>query len=177
MVKSRFYLMVIGTLFIPMLLFVQCTHSEVSDSKRFYFGHDIGDIAFNPETDNVNFRICDSTNIVTRRNGLSYPGGSTILLSECKRQLEDKASNASFTGYIVVRFIVNCEDKTDRFRIATINHDFIDQECPSDLKKEILKIVKNLGPWRRRSKKDSNLDFSKFINFHIENGKIISILQ
>jgi len=131
---------------------------------------------------------CNSSNIevsppkkyndsVGQRTGLSYLGGNEVILEEYLDKFKTRSSYTSFTGYVVIRFIMNCKNETGRFRVESLANDFSLQKCPAGMQEDLLAIAKNLRGWQHAPSKDASFDYTKYINIKITNGKVIEILH
>jgi hypothetical protein len=163
----------ISYLFFILLLSVFCC-TNVKTERKIYTDR-IGDIPFLSEIDDPAFLLCDSTQILHSRGALKYANKS--FTSDVKRMYEFKSQYKNFSGYVVIRFIINCDNTMGRFRAEPLDYDFMSIECPPDLKNHLISIVKELSNWKHTSDKFKSSDCSKYINFKISNGQIESILQ
>lgn len=164
--------------FLLVALIVWGCHENIDEthSKETY-SHDVGDIPFDPTIDDPTFKLCDSTKIVTRRKALAYKGDRSKIASACLERFVFKPEFESFNGYVTVRFIVNCQNQSARFRAESLDWNFSNKECPENLKKHLIEIIQSLQGWSHAYSQDAHLDLVKFINFKIVNGKIAKVLQ
>lgn len=159
-----------------LILFASCLLLSCGSVKTQKPDHNVGDIHFNADTDNSHFKLCDSTGIRSGRNSIRYENGQKGIEEACAKNFEFRDEFTSFTGYITVRFLVNCQLEMDRFRAQSMALDFSRKECPKELKEHIISMAKKLDNWALTSDDSEQTDFSKFINFKITNGKIENIL-
>ncbi len=162
------------------LMFItSCSNSEIESSttislkktKRQY-PHDLGDIAHDPSLDKDLFVLCDSTRTIQGRSNLLYPGGVEAIEKICLSQFEYNPTFEGYTGYVTIRFMINCENETGRFRAHTLNLDFSPNECPDELKDQLLAITRNLKGWEKSTSFPPTTEYSKYINFKIDHGKL-----
>lgn len=137
----------------------------------------VGDIPFDKNKDDSSFKLCNEDNVVHSRHALDYDGGKNAIKEACLNAFQFQESFAAFSGYIVIRFIRNCEGETGRFRVQTLDEHFASQDCPKALEEHLLGIVKTLKNWKYARLKDESFDCSKYLNFKINNGKIDNILH
>lgn len=166
----------IYSLFSIVFLF-SCQTAQLEQEVIQEYSHWIGDIPYDAELDESNFQLCDSTSVVHRRNALTYEGGRAIVKERCLALFQYQEAFSSFSGYIMIRFLINCEGETGRFRVQTMEQDFSLKECPEELKGHLLEIVKTLKDWRPNYARDEEADFSKYLNFKMKNGQIENILH
>ena len=160
-------------------IFIVLSIFAISCSQDGY--KNVGDIPFNRELDDEKFYICDETNInqyyVRYSTDIppSYEGEKrgleSIILSEYNF-LQSENEN----GYVTIRFIVNCEGETGRFRIEEMNFAFKPHKLDKGITSQLLDIVKNLTDWIPRKRNGENLDFYQYLTFRIEKGQVVKIL-
>ena len=140
------------------------------------FNHDLSYIPFDPEYDEVNYEICDSARINSGRNRIQYKGGSEKLSADILSNYVIKEEYKNFTGFIIIRFLVNCHGLSGRYRAQALHLDFSHSTAPSDLLENVVDIVSGLQQWTRRPGDDPTNEYSKFINLKFENGEIQNVL-
>jgi hypothetical protein len=167
---------------VPVLVAFACLsvmmscQSETKDSREKYPKH-LGEIPFDRELDDPNFKLCDSAILVQSRLALSYVGGFSRLAEICKTNYAKAAKKEDYTGIILVRFIVNCENETGRFRFQTLDEAFLHQECPEALVNRVKKCVQALEEWVFLIAENKGKDHSHYLNFKIIDGEIKSIIH
>jgi len=159
------------------LLLIGCNAANVEVPPTKKYNDAVGDIPFQADLDDINFKLCDSTKVIHQRTGLSYEGGNETILQEYLDKFSFQSSYAEFTGYVVIRFLMNCKNETGRFRMQILADDFSLQDCPAEMRAELLSIAQGLKGWQHAPTKDANLDYSKYINIKITHGKVIEILH
>ena len=164
-------------LFVFSLFVLGCKEVNKKTTAAKKYSHWVGDIHFDSQVDDPDFLLCDSSNVIHRRNGLKYPGGKEAIKNECLKKYNFKPTFNSFSGYMMVRFIINCKNEKGRLRVQPLDFDFSIKESSPELKEHLLAIIKELNGWEAASVNDEGSDFSKYLNFKIENGQIENILQ
>lgn len=137
---------------------------------------DVGFIPYRPSIDSPEFQLCDSTLILSGRNQIQYEGGRNELEAEIRRNFVESEDYESYDGYIVVRFLVNCEGARDRYRSQALALDFSPQKAPAKLVHHLSDIIKSLTKWEIQSGQGRYMDYSKYINLKMDNGKIKHVL-
>jgi len=155
--------------------FYACSSSEKPVFSTEEYGYDVGDIAFDPTQDDPLFKLCDESNNIYSRSALVFD--SADVKNILKDQYIYKSEYAEFSGFIMIRFVMNCHRETGRFRADPMNFDFSPTQCPSGLLQHIIGIVSGLKGWRHRRSEYQDRDCTKYLNFKIQNGKIQAILQ
>jgi hypothetical protein len=82
-----------------------------------------------------------------------------------------------FDGYVIVRFLVNCDAEVGRLRIESLDDGFMEQEAPEGLMSLIKKSVKALDQWIITNPANVGKDHSKYMNFKIKNGQVDAIIH
>lgn len=138
--------------------------------------HDLGYIPYVSDMDDPNFIICDSTKILSGRNRIKYAGGRDKLIEDIVSKSHLDRISKSFTGYIVIRFIVNCNSETGRYRAQALNPDFTPAKVSPDLVNQSIALIKDLDQWIKSTGMADRNEYSKYINLKIENGQIQHVL-
>ena len=136
-----------------------------------------GEIPFDPTVDDPGFKLCDSTNLVHSRVSLSYVGGRKRIEEICKDIFEKHKSRYDYDGYIIVRFLVNCEGKIGRLRFESLDEGFTKQKSPDGLVELIRESINALNEWTIIPPENVGKDHSKYLNFKIKNGQIDDIIH
>ena len=89
---------------------------------------------------------------------------------------KSELNSSKETGYITIRFLVNCEGKTGLFRIQQINGDYKETTFDNKLVTTIFNFVKNLNGWIIEENKGTKVDYYQYLSFKIENGIVKEIL-
>lgn len=132
----------------------------------------VGDIDYDEKIDDRNFKLCNFNTVqyFNLKREFQYEGEKMAIVEKFK-QLNLKA-DANDNGYITIRFIVNCEGKTGRFRVQQFNSDYKKISFNDNFVTEILKFTQNLNGWKNLEKQD----YYQYLTYKIENGKVTEIL-
>ena len=147
------------------------------DKPRIPYG-DIGDIYFNPNIDDHSFKVCNehlSIQFNYHRIGLIYEGEKTALIEHFKKNYNHKIEKGQ-SGYITIRFVINCEGKPGRFRISEMDFDLTEKKISSRIKEKLLTTTKNAPGWVIYTHKGKPYDYYQYLVFKIQNGQIEEIL-
>lgn len=161
-------------LFLVLVVYSSCQKSKAQ--KSVYPNH-VGDIAFDEKTDDPNFKICLSGRIPQYYEfgkSLQYKGEKPAIDKhfEILKQNESTAES----GYITIRFIVNCEGKTGRYRIEEMNNDYQPMSFDKKLVEKILTLTRELDGWHVGGDQAHPVDYYQYLTFKIEGGKLIEIM-
>ena len=136
----------------------------------------VGNISPDPSIDDPEFRFCSDTYVfqgyeLRTKDNDKRKEINDYLLQEFR---PDPSWHAE-TGFIVVRFGVNCLGLTGRHRISGIGPDLKPKHFSERLSQYLLKLVKQTR-WPEGSYKFMTVDYYQSVIFKIENGKLIAAL-
>lgn len=151
------------------LLLQASTHAQPPMSS-------VGDIPFNPALDDTSFHLADSNHIFqyynTRSWWLEHKSTYRDAFIQATRDLPQSANQS---GWLTIRFIVNAQTQTGRFRLLAI--DSIYKPCHFDpaISDRLLKTIKTLH-WEPAHYKDKTYDTYQYVCFHLQRGQVIDIM-
>ncbi len=164
--------------FLPILLMTWLLGCNTQKAeKALQYPDQFGEIKFNADLDNPAFELCDASNIVHSRVSLNYEGGRKRIEEICKEKVNGRENPYAFSGYILVRFLVNCKGQSDRFRIETLDDGFEKKACPDALILRVEKAVRSLDAWTITKPENEGKDHSKYLNFKMINGRVDAIIH
>lgn len=138
----------------------------------------IGDIEFNKGIDDESFKLCFEKHIFQYFNdshGLEYEGEKVALEREFAKEYKSKFIKNE-TGSIRINFVVNCNGKTDRFRLIAMDENYIEKQFESSITEQLLRITKSLKGWKGKQIQGHAIDYYQYLIFKIENGQLKEIL-
>lgn len=141
-------------------------------------GGNVGDIPYDPTLDDSTFSLC-KPGYVAEYYSVSggYRGGRKKLLHLLKElKLDRAASSSPSSGYITIRFLVNCQGKTDRFRMLQVDEGYSATSFPADLINAVLLFTKNLTDWLPGKHEKESYDYFQYLTFKISDGIPVDIL-
>ena len=138
----------------------------------------IGDIEFNPESDNPKFELCFEKHIFQYFNtgeGLEYEGEKSAIEKVFIENYKSEKINGE-TGLIRINFVVNCKGKIDRFRLISMDENYNKKVFLKSITDQLLRITKNLNGWKAKKINEKDIDYYQYLIFKIENGQLKEIL-
>lgn len=137
----------------------------------------VGDIPFDKNIDDPNFEICfpyfSSPQYYIK--GINYDGEMYAL----KKEVLDKYNSEIIqgqTGFITIRFVVNCKGETGRFRSYTLNHNLEDYSFDRNIEDQILNMTSELSGWKVQTSNDGTpRDYYQYLTFQIIDAQILEI--
>lgn len=165
---------VIMFLFIStIMLFNGCTNQIEEKPLRW-----LEDIRFDKQLDKKDFIVCDEDNVYQYfhlGNGVHYEGDKPAIINHFMENYDDSKVKKE-SGLIRVRFIVNCQGETDRFRMIQSDLSYKEKIFDAKITDQIMSLTKSMDKWELRQEENGNLlDYWQFLVFKIVDGKIKKI--
>ena len=138
----------------------------------------VGDIAYNPTLDDSSFQLCWHDNFVFQyfnmEAGMQYQGEKAAILAHFQRNYKPVPSNQS--GWIRLRFIVNCQGQSGRFRIQQADENYQPRDFDPVIVEQIIQLTQALNGWQVIKRKGMAVDYYQYLIFKINQGEIERIL-
>jgi len=83
----------------------------------------------------------------------------------------------NITGYVTIRFIINCKGEAGRFVIKEVGPDFKNTKFNAYITDHLLELVQELKAWKPIVFNDYPYDSFNHITFKLVNGEIAEILS
>lgn len=166
--------------FLWCLVFIYACHpSKVDKSthKTEYLRH-VGDIAFDASLDDPAFVVCNENTAMQYYNfgkWLMYKGEKPAIMAHFKNGFRAKKKSTG-SGYVTIRFLVNCEGKTGRFRVQGMDEKYQSTTFSKDLTSQLLRLTKALDGWMPAEQDGKPYDYYQYLSFKIKNGQLTDIL-
>jgi hypothetical protein len=137
----------------------------------------VGEIAFDPKRDDPRFKMCNA-NWVWQGYQLKTKMDETPLLvaREFKSQFQTRDEWKNESGLIRVRFLVNCNGQTDRFRLLELDFDLNEKKFSESLSAHVLNIAKSIQ-WPTRRANQQTVDYYHHFSIRIVDGELVDIVQ
>lgn len=160
------------------LILLSCSETKSESKTETKYFSDLGEIPFDEKLDDFNFKVCHE-DITFPFNfggvGLIYEGEKKELVKtflDNYQSSELKGQN----GFITIRFIINCEGKTGRFRVVEMDFNLKPKTFDKTISSQILNITKSLNGWVPYEYKGKAYDYQQYLTFKLEDGQLIDIL-
>lgn len=161
-------------IFIVLLLFSSCKIESNDETK---FG-DIGDIRFDPKTDDPNFMVChEDLSLQFNYNGVGfvYEGEKPALKKHFQKTYSSEKIIGQ-SGYITIRFVINCDGIAGRFRVLEMGLDLTEKKFKKRIVDDILKATKQANGWVGYVYEGKKYDYYQYLVFKLDDAQIIDIL-
>lgn len=123
-----------------LLLLIAFSSCGPKDKGSNYLRH-VGDIPFDEKLDDPQFKVCNESKATVHyafENPNLYKGEKPAIEAAFRSIHYSKARPGS--GYITVRFMVNCEGATGRFRVEQLDLNYKDKNFDPDFVQEIVSV-------------------------------------
>ena len=167
--KFFFHLFWLGT------LSCQTTEKSVETS----YPRMIGDSEFDLALDSPDFVLCHTERSVIQYYAIgekTYSGEKRAIIESFEKSY-DPAIVKKESGLIRIRFIVNCNGNTGRFRINGMDPSYNEKVFDPKITNQLLEITKSLKDWKIYPDGDKRKrDYYMYLTFKIVDGQIKEIL-
>ena len=132
----------------------------------------VGDIAFDAKTDDPKFQFCNPSFVLQGYELKTSSDESNAWISnQLKQKFVHQVLWKDQSGFITIRFAVNCFGLTDRFRVLGVNNELKSTEFPVDLNIHLIKIVKEIK-WPVLTYQMKSIDYYQDVTFKVVNGEL-----
>ncbi|NJC26990.1 hypothetical protein [Neolewinella antarctica] len=143
-----------------------------------YLRH-VGDSQQDLSTDAESFTLCNDESATMQYfnigKGLKYTGGKQAIREAFRENFV--ARDTTTSGWVRVRFIVNCRGESGRFRLLSADLTYAEMELDETLADDILAIVKSLDGWEPMvTDGGDSLDYYQYITVKLVDGEIKELL-
>lgn len=139
----------------------------------------VGDIAPDSAKDNPAFKACNEDHIYQYHNfdgGSNYYKEGKLALTNFFIDSFDNSDVPNQNGWIRIRFVVNCEGKSGRFRIASSDFNYAEMTFDDKITGQLLELTKSIDTWTVFEKREQARDYYLYLIFKIENGKLTEVM-
>jgi hypothetical protein len=161
--------------FLITVLIIFCIN--YNNRRGFRETGDIGDIHFDQNKDDTNFKICDSTIVPQYFSvGTEYVGGARAIKNEIFSKIE--INNTRFlnnSGIITFRFLVNCKGEIGRFRVFQVDENQKETNFSLESLTKLEEVIKKLSKWELKAYKNNIYDSYYIVRCIIKDGLITDI--
>ena len=142
----------------------------------------VGDIAFDPALDDPSFRLHDSTRVWQYYNSAAYWLDHKDSITRFIRNRYHTPVNATNSttaanqdGWLTIRFIINTEGRTGRFRLFEMDSTYQPIHFDPQISRTLLAAIKDWPDWQPAHYKEMRFDTYQYISFRLRQGRITTI--
>jgi hypothetical protein len=149
-------------------------------SKESAYLRWVGDIEQNPELDDPDFTLCNGDeNVIQYFNlstGFQYEGEKQAVIEHFSAAYKPVVDESQ-SGWIRIRFIVNCEGRAGRFRLTAADYNYNEKVFSTVITDQLLTIIQSMDGWQVLRRKSGNpVDYYLYLTFKLKAGVIVEIL-
>ena len=157
-------------------LFSACKPSKTVGVPGSNYPNNIGDIKPDPKLDDSTFRACRESNIPQYYSIESgFEGEKPAIKRYFEQNFKKNRAWAKENGYITVRFVVNCNGQTGRFRVLEMSPEYQSKKFPPALSDQLLQLTKQMIGWLPGKSENIPYDYYQYLSFTITKGEITQI--
>jgi hypothetical protein len=99
-----------------------------------------------------------------------------------KKAMEDyflqlyKPVDSEQSGWIRIRFMVNCEGQTGRFRLLEADENYQERPFDKNISSQLMKLARELKGWKIQKMDGTPIDYYQYVVFKINQGNIEKVM-
>jgi len=136
----------------------------------------VGDIAFDPALDDPSFHLHDSTRVWQYYNSAAYWLDHKDSITRFIRDRYHPPADATIEdGWLTIRFIINTEGRTGRFRLFEMDSTYQPIHFDPRISSALLAAIRDWPDWRPAHYKERTFDTYQYVTFRLRQGRITTI--
>ena len=154
-----------------LLLLLILTSSSVfsqTEESKIEYPKTVGNIEFDPKTDNKDFILCKEEFNYSFQyfdfDNFEYEGEKIAIENIFKKSYNTKKVKKE-SGLVRIRFIVNCQGKTDRFRVLSVDENYKTKKFDKNITEQLLQITKRLDGWKPKKYREKEVNYYQYLIF------------
>jgi hypothetical protein len=154
------------------------TFSQNTVPQHLNVKEKIGWIPFDKKSDNSNFKVCDEMNIEEYYQvNPSYGEGMPSIRKYFSAHQQLLEGLCEKDGYVIVRFVINCQGQTDRYRTKFMSLKYVDEiTVNAELQKKIIQLTRDMGNWTPGKYDGKTYDCYQHLKFIFKNSRLVDVL-
>lgn len=165
--------------FLLLILLIRVmTFSQNTVPQHLNVKEKIGWIQYDKSLDNSNFKVCDELNIEEYYQvNPSYGEGLPSIKKYISAHQQELEALCKKDGYVIVRFVINCQGQTDRYRTKFMLLNYTDENTVNaELQKKIIQLMRDMGNWTPGKYDGKTYDCYQHLKFLFKNSKLVDVL-
>jgi hypothetical protein len=145
---------------------------EITERKPYFIYH----INHDPEKDDDSFKLCNEQWVIPYYGGTktTFQGDKPALINHFS-SYNPPSNSKGQTGFVTIRFIVNCKGEAGRFRMETLSPTLEPTRFDKTITKQLLTLTQHLNGWVPVQHEGKPIDSYYYLCFQMRDGKIITI--
>lgn len=165
-----------------LLFFIFCVACNTEKKKEIppkkEYPNTVGDIAFDKELDDPSFQVCHDQPYSLQyyqKGRINYKGELSAIKKEIFSQYKSPKLKGE-TGYLTVRFKVNCKGQAGLFRHYATDFELKEKKFNQQITAQLFDFTKKLDRWEIFNNRGTELDYYQYLTFKIIDSDLIEIL-
>lgn len=162
--------------FVQIVLLTSC--GRAVDQTEGQHLKPVGHISYDASLDAPDFIVCNDDWVLEYynfSNAIQYHNEKPAIADHINKHFR-RDPKLRENGYVTVRFIVNCNGETGRFRVLEMDRRYEKKRFSPELVKQIVAATKSLKGWRVAQKDGVSYDYHQYLTYKIVDGTIKEIL-
>lgn len=137
---------------------------------------EVGDIPFDPSIDDPAFSVCDRQHVLQYYNtGSWYLDHKKEISRYFISHYKVGGDTVNQTGYLTIRFIINCSGETGRFRLYELDSAYGAFRFNKAVSGQLLTLVRQWKGWQPATYRGRVYDSYQYITFRLKKGRVVCI--
>ncbi|MBK7522786.1 MAG: hypothetical protein IPI53_01030 [Saprospiraceae bacterium] len=138
----------------------------------------VGDITHDPGLDKTDFLLChrekDVRQYFNMSQGMMFEGEKSAIVGFFDKNF--KPVDIQESGWLRIRFIVNCKGQSGRFRMLESDENYKERPFDKKISGQIFFLTQQLSGWKILYDDKDAVDYYQYLIFKIKDGRIVKIL-
>ena len=161
-------------LYFSFISWVACSTAQSTPSEIINV---VGEIFYEDAIDDPDFELCHNQRSIIQYyafNEKCFTGEKAAI----NRYFEENylSTNTKESGWIRIRFIVNCRGEAGRFRLLAMDNEYQKTSFSPGITQQLLILTKALNGWKSMEANQVVRDYYQYLIFKIENGELVEIM-
>ncbi|TDE16529.1 hypothetical protein [Dyadobacter psychrotolerans] len=108
-----------------------------------------------------------------------YPVSTMTLLADVKTFMQMRGSKYAGTGYITLRFLVDCEGIIHKIRVLQTDDNYQSYRFDKKLVNDLNDYIHTLDRWEKglSAYQLENVNYIAYLSFKIKNGEVVNVIH
>lgn len=153
--------------------FITIKAGHFPHTVKYQFVKKMQGVEVNPERE---FKICYLEPLFEYFSiQLNFKGGFREIKRIVSENYKAPQNAKNQTGYLRIRFTINCQGKPGRFDVKGYDHDLNPRHFNAEITNQLFRVTKRLVDWEMKSG-EKKVDCNRFLTFKLDDGLITEVL-
>lgn len=159
---------------LPILLLYGCTFAQQQSPDLVNV---VGEIFHDETVDDQGFKLCHNQTSIIQYYAFdekTFEGEKSAIDEHFFQHYRPVNNNES--GLVRIRFVVNCEGNTGRFRMLSMGTNYERMTFSREITDQLMSLTKDLDGWKPMEARETKRDYYQYLIFKIRAGALIEIM-